>query len=119
MGFFQQVRLLLVPLKVHLITTLKLKMSQQLPLMVKLVLVKILSAPAVVSVTVPLVSVDVSKDTLVTHAVSKPSWSKSPTEKEKKEGTRLFSKKNSQQLSFFFFVSVFQILKAKKPNIKK
>merc|ERR1712166_355071 len=49
--------------------------SQQLPLMVKLVLVKILSAPAVVSVTVPLVSVDVSKDTLVMHAVSKPSWS--------------------------------------------
>merc|ERR1712028_37369 len=101
--FFQQVRMLVVPLKVQHFTTMKLKMSQQLPLMVKLVLVKILSAPAVVSVTVPPVSVDVSKDTLVTHAVSKPSWSKSPTREEKKEGTRLFSKKNSQQLSFFFF----------------
>merc|ERR1712195_431073 len=98
---------------------MKLKMSQQLPLMVKLVLVKILSAPAVVSVTVPLVSVDVSKDTLVTHAVSKPSWSKSPTEKEKKgRDPRLFSKKIRKNF-FFFFVSVFQILKAKKPNIKK
>merc|ERR1719272_2920880 len=120
--FFQQVRMLVVPLKVQLITTMKLKMSQQLPLMVKLVLVKILSAPAVVSVTVPLVSVDVSKDTLVTHAVSKPSWSKSPTEKEKKrKGPTFIFKKNSQQLSFFFCfgLSNFESEETKYKKIKE
>merc|ERR1711865_854419 len=103
MGFFQQVRMLVVPLKVQHFTTMKLKMSQQLPLMVKLVLVKILSAPAVVSVTVPLVSVDVSKDTLVTHAVSKPSWSKSPTREEKKRKGHVYFQKKFATTFFFFF----------------
>merc|ERR1712028_75953 len=117
--FFQQVRMLVVPLKVQLSTTMKLKMSQQLPLMVKLVLVKILSAPAVVSVTVPLVSVDVSKDTLVTHAVSKPSWSKSPTEKEKKRKGHVYFQKKIRNNFLFFFVSVFQIFESEETKYKK
>ena len=65
---------------------------------------------------------DVSKDTLVTHAVSKPSWSKSPTEKEKKGSRDTFIfKKNSQQLSFFFCfgLSNFESEETKYKKIKE